>query len=186
MCTLQRAMILNWRSEYWTAFWPCHVTSVFWLSFLYCNRQRTANSVFWLSTLQVLGTSNSYSRIYLAAICSVILIGFNYAFTKECKLCSHMNHFNSQKCKQGHAQLAIGGNPTAKKGKKCKVCGNITVGHVNTPHCWLLLKKKITVKKYCGYPSVADLQFDKGFQEYCPLFDRSQWNAGCARSVSAG
>ena len=35
------------------------------------------------------------------------------------------------------------GKPTAKKGKKCKVCGNITVGHVNTPHCWLLLKKKL-------------------------------------------
>ena len=65
------------------------------------------------------------------------------AFTKECKLCSH---FNSLKCKQCLAQLAIGGNPTAKKGKKCKVCGNITVGHVNTPHCWLLLKKKLLSK----------------------------------------
>ena len=49
------------------------------------------------------------------------------AFTKECKLCSHMNHFNSQKCKQCHTQLAIGGKPTAKKGKKCKVCGNTVV-----------------------------------------------------------
>ena len=38
------------------------------------------------------------------------------AFTKECKLCSHMNHFNSQKCQQCHAQLAIGGKPTAKVG----------------------------------------------------------------------
>ena len=36
------------------------------------------------------------------------------AFTKECKLCSHMNHFNSQKCKQCHAQLAIGGKLIAK------------------------------------------------------------------------
>ena len=50
----------------------------------------------------------------------LVLIGFNYAcmpaFTKECKLCSHMNHFNSPKCKQCHAQLAIGGKPTAKVG----------------------------------------------------------------------
>ena len=92
------------------------------------------------------------------------------AFTKECKQCYHMNHFNSQKWKQCHAQLAIGGKPTAKKGKKCKVCESITVGHVNTPHCWLLLKK-ITVKKYCGYPSVADLQFDKGGLYACvPTF----------------
>ena len=35
-----------------------------------------------------------------------------------------MNHFNSQKWKQCHVQLAIG-KPTAKKGKKCKVCGNM-------------------------------------------------------------
>ena len=33
------------------------------------------------------------------------------ALTKECKLCSHMNHFNSQQC---HAHLAIGGKLTAK------------------------------------------------------------------------
>ena len=44
-----------------------------------------------------------------------------------------MNHFNSQKCKQCHAQLAIGGKPTAKKGKKCKVCGNIN--HLNCRTC---------------------------------------------------
>ena len=55
------------------------------------------------------------------------------AFTKECKLCFHMNHFNSQKCKQCYAQLAIGGKPTAKKGKKCKVCGNIN--HLNCRTC---------------------------------------------------
>ena len=36
------------------------------------------------------------------------------ALTKECKLYSHMNHFNSPKCKQCHAQLAIGGKLTAK------------------------------------------------------------------------
>ena len=48
-----------------------------------------------------------------------------------------MNHFNMQKCKQCHAQLAIGGKPkprpTAKKAKKCKVCGNIN--HLNCRTC---------------------------------------------------
>ena len=34
---------------------------------------------------------------------------------------------------QCHAQLAIGGKPTAKKGKKCKVCGNIN--HLNCRTC---------------------------------------------------
>ena len=37
------------------------------------------------------------------------------------------------KCKQCHAQLAIGGKPTTKKGKKCKVCGNIN--HLNCRTC---------------------------------------------------
>ena len=57
------------------------------------------------------------------------------ALTKECKLCS---------CKQCHAQLAIGGKPTAKKGKKCKVCGNI--GHV--PLLVGLEKKKALFKSF--------------------------------------
>ena len=60
------------------------------------------------------------------------------AFTKECKLCSHMNHFNSPKCKQCHAQLAIGGKLTAKVSlrkvrsvkcveKNCRTCKQCTV-----------------------------------------------------------
>ena len=72
-----------------------------------------ADCEFCLLVVYITGTSTSYSQIYLAAICSVILIGFNYAcLYKEYKLCYHMNHFNSPKCKQ--CQLAIGGKLTAK------------------------------------------------------------------------
>ena len=60
-----------------------------------------------------------------------------------------MFHFNSQTCKHCHAQLAIGGKPTAKKGRsevlsvwKYKSF-ELHVNNVATSHCWLLFSKII-------------------------------------------
>ena len=68
------------------------------------------------------------------------------AFTKECKLHVFPHEpLQQPKCKQCHAQLAIGGKPTAKVSLRKVRSVNITVGHVNnvaTSHCRLLLKKR--------------------------------------------
>ena len=65
-----------------------------------------ADCEFCLLVVYITGTSTSYSQIYLAAICSVILIGFNYA-------CLYT------------AQLAIGGKLTAKVGLRKVKCVDV-------------------------------------------------------------
>ena len=59
----------------------------------------------------------------------IILEWPNYAcftlFTKEWKLCSHMIHFNSQKCKQCHAQLARGAAKVSLRKVRSVKCAEI-------------------------------------------------------------
>ena len=82
------------------------------------------------------------------------------AFTKECKLCS---------CKQCYAQLAIGGKPTAKKGKKCKVCGNI--GHV--PLLVGLGKKKLSSRAFQWHAFYSSLTHPRYVEKYLARCEKS-------------